>query len=398
MGSSLLQGSALPSTVTTQQQQSTAPQFYTDYLQNIANLGQNAVTQGGVAGLSGLQTQAYGMAPCVAFAGSGTMGAGTNLATTAGTTGAGCIVGGYMNPYTSAVVCNMARLSQQNVQRNVLPAINAAAVGSGQYGSQRMENATGQALACIAANLTGQQYGALQTGFCNAMKYAETCLNRMLCSARTLGGLGTQQSQAGINALNELATLGAQCQAQAQKILCYPMTQAQNYAKLMGGYNIPTGTTTQITAPGKTCQYANSPLSQITGLMAALGSFMPKAISNTSNTSTTAGGSSGGGGGGGIGGGLISTALCLVGCLFGFAEGGQVSPKGYADGGGVQGGLQSTLQDENPAQKNVPMPCVMGNPNVPSIGLNPPTMTPPNLSYNSIGGYVCAPNFDPERG
>jgi hypothetical protein len=54
----LFQGAALPDVTTTTQSQDTAPQFYTDYLQDIANLGQSAVQQGGVAGFSPLQQQA----------------------------------------------------------------------------------------------------------------------------------------------------------------------------------------------------------------------------------------------------------------------------------------------------------------------------------------------------
>ena len=63
----LLQGSALPSTPTIAQTQQTVPEFYTNYLQDIANLGQNAVTSGGVAGFSPLQQQAFQMAPQAAL-------------------------------------------------------------------------------------------------------------------------------------------------------------------------------------------------------------------------------------------------------------------------------------------------------------------------------------------
>ena len=48
----IFQGAPLPDITTTKQTQQVVPEFYTDYLQNIANLGQNAVTQGGVAGFS----------------------------------------------------------------------------------------------------------------------------------------------------------------------------------------------------------------------------------------------------------------------------------------------------------------------------------------------------------
>ena len=51
----LFQGAPLPSTITTQQTQDTAPEFYTNYLQDIANLGQQGVAASGVAGFSPLQ-------------------------------------------------------------------------------------------------------------------------------------------------------------------------------------------------------------------------------------------------------------------------------------------------------------------------------------------------------
>ena len=82
----IFQGSLLPSTITTTQEQYTAPEFYTNYLQDIANIGQSAVTQGGVAGFSPLQQQAFQMAPEASFAGAGTMGAGAQLAGQAGAT------------------------------------------------------------------------------------------------------------------------------------------------------------------------------------------------------------------------------------------------------------------------------------------------------------------------
>ena len=63
----LFQGDPLPDVTTTTQTQATAPEFYTNYLQDIANLGQNAVQQGGVAGFSPLQQQAFQMVPDVAF-------------------------------------------------------------------------------------------------------------------------------------------------------------------------------------------------------------------------------------------------------------------------------------------------------------------------------------------
>ena len=270
----IFQGSLLPSTVSTIEQQATAPEFYTNYLQDIANLGQNAVNQGGVAGFSPLQQQAFQMAPDVSFAGANTMGAGAQLAGQAGATTAPDVIQNYMNPYVHNVVDEMGRLQQQNIQRNVMPALNAAGAGSGGFGSRRQAQATGQTLADMQANLMGQQQGALATGYNQAMAGAQTDLSRALQSGQALGSLGTQQNDLARSGLQSLSTLGAQQQALGQKMLDNPMTQAQNFAKLMQGYTMPMGQVQQTVAPGQQGQFTNSPLSQIAGLGTMLASLM----------------------------------------------------------------------------------------------------------------------------
>ncbi len=266
----IFQGSPLPAITTTTQNQTTAPEFYTNYLQDIANLGQAGVQQGGVAGLSPLQQQAMAMAPSAAFAGTGTIDAGAQLAGQSGTTAAPSMVQSYMNPYTQNVVDEMARLQNKNIQESVMPALQGAAGAMGQFGSQRQYQATGNTLRDMQANLLGQQYGALNTGYNNAMNQAQTDLSRQLQAGQTLGSLGTQQQAATTGGLNTLTNLGSQEQALAQKELDYPMAQAQAFSKLMQGYNVPMGQTQQTT--GST-GYSTSPLAQITGLMSALGSY-----------------------------------------------------------------------------------------------------------------------------
>jgi hypothetical protein len=80
MATDIFQGSQLDPTVSTVQTQATAPDFYTNYLQDITNLGANAVANSGVAGLSPLQIQAMNMAPDTAFAGAGTLASAADLA------------------------------------------------------------------------------------------------------------------------------------------------------------------------------------------------------------------------------------------------------------------------------------------------------------------------------
>ena len=282
----IFQGDVLPSITSTTQAQTTAPEFYTNYLQDIANLGQAGVQMGGVAGMSPLQQQAMSMAPSAAFAGLGTMGTGADLATAAGSTAAPQIVGGYMNPYTKNVVEEMGRLQGKQIQENLLPAMQGAAGAMGGFGSQRQFQSTGNMLRDLQANLMGQQYGALSSGYQNAMTAAQADLQRQLQSGQTLGGLGTQQQQAATAGLGTLSGLGAQEQALAQKQIDYPMTAAQNYAKLLQGYQIPTGETKQTV--GST-GYTNSPLSQITGLLASLGSFVSPGATTTSSAKSVVG-------------------------------------------------------------------------------------------------------------
>ena len=284
---SLLQGDPLPSTVTTTQTQATAPEFYTNYLQDIANLGQNAVNQGGVAGFSPLQQQAFQMAPQASFAGAGTLGNAADLTQYSGSTTAPSIINQYMNPYTSNVVNEMGRLQQQNIQRNVMPALAGAGVGTGGFGSKRQAQATGQSLADMQANLLGQQYGALNTGYKDAMSAAQADLSRGLTAGTALSNIGLNQNAVGLGGLKQLYDMGSQQQALGQKMLDNPMVQAQNFAKLMQGYTIPSGSTQQTTAPGQQGQFSNSPLSMIIGLLSALGSFYNGSTPTTTPTTPT---------------------------------------------------------------------------------------------------------------
>jgi hypothetical protein len=277
----LFQGSALPSTISTTQKQQTSPEFYTNYLQDITNLGQNAVNQAGVAGLSPLQMQAFQMAPQAAFAGAGSMGAGSTLLGQAGTTTAPDVVQDYMNPYTKNVVDEMSRQQGLNIQRNIMPGLSAAGASTGNFGSSRMANATGQTLADMQANLTGQQYTALNQGYKDATSAAQNDLTRAMQAGQGLGNLGAQQNQISLAGLNELSTLGGQEQAQGQKIMDMPMLTAQKYADLLQKYQIPIGETTQSVAPGTQGNYTNSPLSQIAGLGSLFQSLYPNTSANT---------------------------------------------------------------------------------------------------------------------
>ena len=271
----LFQGDPLPDVTTTAQTQATAPEFYTNYLQDIANLGQNAVQQGGVAGFSPLQQQAFQMVPDVAFSGAGSMGAASQLLGQAGATTMPDVVADYMNPYTMGVVDEMGRLQQRSIQENILPNLGAAAAGSGQFGSRRQAQVTGNSLRDLQSDLLGRQMQALQSGYTEAGKFAQQDLTRALQAGQGFENLGQAQQGLGLSGLKAMSEYGGQQQALGQKMLDYPMAQTQAFSQLLKGYQVPGGTVTQETGP-KAGAYSNSPLSQIATLLASLGSFMPK--------------------------------------------------------------------------------------------------------------------------
>jgi len=219
-----------------------------------------------------LQQQAFQMAPDVAFAGAGSLGAASQLLGEAGATTVPDVIADYMNPYTSSVVNEMGRLSNRNIQENILPNLGAAAVGSGQFGSRRQQQVTGNALRDIQADLLGKQMQALQQGYTTAGTQAQADLSRALSAGQGFTNLGQEQQQLGTAGLKTMSDYGAQQQAQGQKLLDYPMAQAQQYAKLMQGYQIPQGTVTQTTGSEG---YSGSPLSQIAGLGSLVASLFP---------------------------------------------------------------------------------------------------------------------------
>jgi hypothetical protein len=269
----LFQGDPLPDVVKTTEQQQVAPEFYTNYLQDIANLGQNAVQQGGVAGFSPLQQQALQMAPDVAFSGAGSLGAASQLLGEAGATTVPDVIADYMNPYTRGVVGEMGRLAQRNVRENILPSLGGAAIGTGQFGSRRQQQITGNVLRDLQSDLIGKQLQALQQGYTEAGKFAQTDLERAMNAGRSFTALGEEQQKLGLGGLKTLYDYGAQEQALGQKMLDYPMAQAQAFAKLLEGAKIPMGQVQQETGPIPGA-YANSPLSQIATLLAGLGSIL----------------------------------------------------------------------------------------------------------------------------
>lgn len=95
---------------------------------------------------------------------------------------------GFMNPYTSNVVNEQARLSNQNLFENVLPGVNSTFTGAGQFGSTRNADFLNRAIRDQEYNLAGQRG---QTLF-NAQNQANNTYKDW-----TQMGLGASQSDIG---------------------------------------------------------------------------------------------------------------------------------------------------------------------------------------------------------
>jgi hypothetical protein len=280
------QGDPLPSVTTTQTKTETSPSYYTDYLSGLSQAGQTALgrtAEQGIAGYDPLQTAGYGKYESAAGAYQpGLTAAGQTAAKAAGGIDTSRI-SQLMDPYQQNVVNEMARLSQQNLQRNLLPTIKAGFVGSGGLGSQRYAGALGQALADVQANLTGQQYGALSSGYQNAVKSALDEAQLQNLSAKTQAEIAAQEQALGLKGAGALAQAGAERQKFEQAKLDYPLATAAQVNQLLKGYTIPTTTAQTTVAPGQRGQFGLSPFENYGTIISLLGG-LDKAVTGGQGT------------------------------------------------------------------------------------------------------------------
>lgn len=264
-----MQGEPLPSIETTKDIETTGPDWYTDYLESLATAGGEFVGAPGadlVAPLTEAQQTMVSRAP-TALASYETPIAGAEAALTGLTNFDlyGDYMTGMMDRYEDDVVQEMARQSQLNLQRNLLPTLKGGFVGAGGLGGQRYASALGQMGGDVAANLLGQQAQLRQKGFSEAMNAALRQAEIERGAAADLGTLGGIESQA---AEREMRTLGDVLEMEReneQLKLLAPLTAAKSAADIFANLKVPS--TVSETAfgpiPGA---YSSSPLAQIAGL------------------------------------------------------------------------------------------------------------------------------------
>ena len=262
-----------------------APAYYNNYLSNIAQQGAYAAgVQCGAAplanaqfvGASCLQNQAFKNVGCAANAGNANLGAAVGtLGQAAGaqsplsaaqpnlqgaTTCVAQRAQTYMNPYVTCVVNAIGDLGQLNIRQNLAPQATAAAVGTGQFGSQRGAQVLGQTLANANQQILACQAKALQCGYktalCTGLRQNQLCAQigqtagqlasvgqqNLTQAGQAQGQLSCIAQQQALKGVNALATLGCQQRTLLQNAQCYPLQKLTNLSNLLKGYTVPTTT------------------------------------------------------------------------------------------------------------------------------------------------------------
>jgi hypothetical protein len=297
----LLQSSASTTT--------SAPDYYTNYLSNIASQGASAVdptTGAQFVGAQPLQQTAFDTVQKVASAYQPTLDkAGDVLLSAYGSTsplsaanpylsaaGANPAMEAsqYMDPYTLSVANQMSNIGQRNIQQNLQPQATSAGVGTGQYGSQRGAQVLGQVTANAendlnsqigqmldkayqtnlnAAVQTNQLQGQLGQTASNAASQEQQNLTNLGAQA---GNLATTNQNLGLADINALSTLGGQQQTIKQNQQLFPLTNLSTLSSLLRGYNVPMSSTSTANA---------SPLSTLGGLTTGVAGFFAPQYDST---------------------------------------------------------------------------------------------------------------------
>jgi hypothetical protein len=281
---SIVQGSALPNVTETTTTKDTASAGYQTYLENIATAGSGALTKMGADGKPVLKTGADLVAGYDPMQNLGynqlqsAVGAYQPGLTAAGQTAGRAAQGitperiqSLLNPYTTNVVNEMARLTNQNMERNLLPGLKAGFVGTGGLGSQRYAGALGQSLADMQANLTGQQTGALSAGYGQALKGALDEAQLLNSAAKTQMDIAKQEQDLGIAGAGALTKAGAERQKYQQSLLDAPLAIAKEASGLMRGLTIPVDQTKTFTGPKTRDYYQLSDLGKMAGVLSLIG-------------------------------------------------------------------------------------------------------------------------------
>jgi len=263
----LMQGDPLPNITTTKSTATTAPDWYTSYLKNLADTGTTAMSRTPdqlVAGFSPLQAGAIAATPQAGASYQPFLGqANTYLGAGAGS--AADTVQDFMNPYESNVIQGIRDAGERNIRNNIAPMAAARGVTAGDFGSKRSQEIYGQTMADAQQDLTNTEAQYRAAGYSSALAAAQAEKTRELNAATTAGALGTTAQTLGLTDVNATYGMGQKEQELAQARINAPMTMATNASNLLTNLKVPSTVSETANAPIPGA-YSNSPLSQIAGL------------------------------------------------------------------------------------------------------------------------------------
>jgi len=147
----------------------------------------------------------------------------------------------YMDPYREQVVKRIGELGQRQLTENMLPALQAQGISSGQFGGTRSAEAMGRAMRDIQESTLAAQTQALSQGYGQAAQLAGADAARQLAAAQQAGTLGT--TAAGLEstdvarqlaAAQQLGQVGQQYGALTQQDLARQLQAGAQYGALAG--------------------------------------------------------------------------------------------------------------------------------------------------------------------
>jgi len=268
----------------TQTTATTAPTFYTNYLQNQADKTSAAANTAAAnyVAPNALQTGAWNEVGNVAgsyqpqlTSASNTLNNATSVTSplaaaspylSSAMQDPSQAARGYVSDYLMPAAQSLSDINENNINMNLNPTATAGAVGSGQFGSTRAAQVLGQTDALARQQTNSQIANMLNTGYQNALQQAvaqnqianqagATAANAAGTGQSNLINAGTALSNAGVQSenakladINAQATLGAQQQTALQNKYLYPLSVYNTAAGALSGANIPTTTNTSLTA------------------------------------------------------------------------------------------------------------------------------------------------------
>jgi hypothetical protein len=263
----LTTGEPLPNIKTTKTTDTTGPSWYTKYLEDLAKPGTDLLkltSDEMVAGFDPLQQNVLDTSKSQLSNYESLLnksGVAAEEATKGITPEA---IQRYMNPYQTSVTNEMARQSNQNFQRNMMPQLAGQFVGTGGAGSQRALGALGQMTADVNQNLTGSINKSLADAYNSAVSTAGVQSGLVRQGAEAEKGIATADLDNTIKQLAAQYGYGENAQKLAQQKILAPLSAATTAGNVYANLKVPSTVTEKADAPIPGA-YSTPALSQIVG-------------------------------------------------------------------------------------------------------------------------------------